>query len=147
MIFCRPAYFCLEMQAVTKMADWTKLRQTEPVFVDFSNLAKFSKIRQREISLADLTILKNFRHLCFCMLFWTYRSAAIAFVPTSPVHVSCRFVNTNILEYYTWLILFDKLLCSYRLSEISRLSYLRRITSFVGTCPIILSRFITSPIV
>ena len=71
------------MHAVTKMADWTKLRQTEPVFVDFSNLAKFRQIRQREISLADLTILTNFRHLCFRMLFRTYRSAAVACVPTA----------------------------------------------------------------
>ena len=68
-LFCRLAYLSLEMHPVAKMADWTKFRQSEPMFIDFSNLAKHSQIRQREISLADLTIFTNFRHLRFCMLF------------------------------------------------------------------------------
>ena len=67
MIFCRPAYICLEMHAVTKMADWTKFRQSEPMFIDFSDLAKFRQIRQREMRLVDFTILTNFHHPRFCM--------------------------------------------------------------------------------
>ena len=43
------------------------------VHVMFGNLANFSQICQSQISLADLTILTNFRHLRYCMHFWTYR--------------------------------------------------------------------------
>ena len=67
-------WLCLEMHAVTKMADLTKFRQTERMFMDLAILANFSQILQSEISLSDLTILANVRHFRYCMHFWTYLS-------------------------------------------------------------------------
>ena len=62
------------MHAVTKMADLTKFRQTERMFMELAILANFSQILQSEISLSDLTILANVRHFRYCMHFWTYLS-------------------------------------------------------------------------
>ena len=62
------------MHAVTKMADLTKFRQTERMFMDSAILANFSQILQSEIRLLDLTILANVRHFRYCMHFWTYLS-------------------------------------------------------------------------
>ena len=42
-------------------------------------LKNFSKIRQGEISRADLTILRNFRHFGYCMHFWTLCFMQFAF--------------------------------------------------------------------
>ena len=42
------------MHAVTKMADLTKFRQIERMFMDSAILANFSQILQSEISLSDL---------------------------------------------------------------------------------------------
>ena len=53
------------MHAVTKMADLTKFRQTERMFMELAILANFSQILQSEISLPDLTILANVRHFHF----------------------------------------------------------------------------------
>ena len=53
-------WLCLEMHAVTKMADLTKFRQTERMFMDLAILANFSQILQSEISLSDLTIWRMF---------------------------------------------------------------------------------------
>ena len=36
-------WLCLEMHAVTKMADLTKFRQTERMFMDLAILANFSQ--------------------------------------------------------------------------------------------------------
>ena len=48
-------------------------------------LTNFSKIRQGEISWADLTILKNFRHFGYCMHFWTlcFMQFAVFFISSS----------------------------------------------------------------
>ena len=43
-------------------------------------LTNFSKIRQGEISWADLTILTNFRHFGYCMHFWTLLYAVCVFL-------------------------------------------------------------------
>lgn len=42
------------------------------MFMDSTILASFSQIHQNEISLADQTILTNFRHFRYCMYFLTY---------------------------------------------------------------------------
>lgn len=54
------------------MADLKKFRQSEGMFMDSTILASFSQIHQNEISLADQTILTNFRHFRYCMYFRTY---------------------------------------------------------------------------
>ena len=41
--------------------------------MDLMILANFSQIFQSQISLADLTILTNFRHFRYCVHFWTYQ--------------------------------------------------------------------------
>lgn len=67
-----PPLICPEMQAVMKMADLTKFRQTKETFEDLTILVNFSQIHQSEISLVELVILTNFRHLRYRMHFWTY---------------------------------------------------------------------------
>ena len=67
-----PPLICSEMQAVMKMADLTKFRQTKETFEDLTILVNFSQIHQSEISLVELVILTNFRHLRYRMHFWTY---------------------------------------------------------------------------
>ena len=53
----------------TLQSNSSKLNQLGGIdkFDDF-----FNQIRRSEISLADLTILTNFRHFHNCMHFWTY---------------------------------------------------------------------------
>ena len=92
---CRSLFLhlCPEMHTVTKMADFTKRkiffssnRVNVHGFDNFSAeliiltiLTNFSKIRQGEISWADLTILTNFRHFGYCMHFWTLCFMQFAF--------------------------------------------------------------------
>ena len=45
------------------MADLTKFRQTERMYVDLTILAKFSQIFQNEISLVKWAILPNFSEI------------------------------------------------------------------------------------
>ena len=59
-------------------------------------LANFSQICQSQISLADLTILTNFRHFRYCMHFWTYQDFC-----TTPYY--CKTKPKSQMEFNVFL--------------------------------------------
>ena len=83
------------MHAVTKMADLTKFRQTERMFMDLAILANFSQILQSEISLSDLTILANVRHFRYCISGHTSLYHHFSFLSSvSPLYLYCQHLKT-----------------------------------------------------
>ena len=84
------------MHAVTKMADLTKFRQIERMFMDSAILANFSQILQSEISLSDLTIWRMFAiFVTACISGHTCLYHHLAFFSSvSPLYLCCQHLKT-----------------------------------------------------
>ena len=89
-------WLCLEMHAVTRMADLTKFRQTERMFMDSAILANFSQILQSEIGLSDLTIWRMFAiFVTVCISGHTSLYHHFSFLSSvSPLYLYCQHLKT-----------------------------------------------------
>ena len=63
---------CYLSTLVSRNACSNFAKRSEYNFMNLMILANFSQIRQSKISSANLMILMNLSHFCYCMHFWPY---------------------------------------------------------------------------